>query len=62
VHARVTFEELALLLFTEDYVQWVWSPVLRLFRAPILFALLRALLAEVIAQLRELGDVMQAIA
>jgi hypothetical protein len=58
------FEELAPLLFTEDYVQRVWPPVLRLrlFPAPILFALLRALFAEVAAQLRELEGVMQAIA
>ena len=41
----------------EDHVQRVWPPVLRLrlFPAPILFALLCALLAEVAAQLRELG-------
>ena len=57
-------EELALLLFTEDSVPQVWPPVLwlRLFPTSILFALLRALLAEVAAQLRELGGVMQAIA
>jgi hypothetical protein len=43
------FEELAPLLFTEDYVQLVW-PLYSgsgFFPAPILFALLRALLAEV---------------
>jgi len=58
------FEELAPLLFTEDYVPQVWPPVLwlRLFPASILLALLCALFAEVAAQLRELGDVMQAIA
>jgi hypothetical protein len=58
------FEELARLLFTEEYVPQVWPPVLRLrlFPASILFALLRTLLAEVAAQLRELGGVMQAIA
>src|SRR5215204_4952546 len=58
------FEELAPLLFTEDYVQRVWPPVLRLrlFPASIRFALLRTLLAEVAAQLRELGGVRQAIA
>jgi hypothetical protein len=58
------FEKLALLLFTEDYVPRVWPPVLRLrlFPASILFALLRTLLAEVAAQLRELGGMRQAIA
>ena len=58
------FEELAPLLFTEEYVPQVWPPVLRLrlFPAPIRLALLRTLLAEVAAQLRELGGVMQAIA
>jgi hypothetical protein len=58
------FEELAPLLFTEHYVPRVWPPVLRLrlFPASILFALLRTLLAEVAAQLRELGGMRQAIA
>jgi hypothetical protein len=58
------FEELVPLLFTEDYVPQVWPPVLRLrlFPVSILFALLGALLAEVAAQLCELGGVMQAIA
>ena len=58
------FEELAPLLFTEDYLQRVWPPVLwlRLFPTSILFALLRTLFAEVAAQLCELGGVMQPIA
>src|SRR5215203_1691215 len=62
--ARSCCEELAPLLFTEDYVPQVWPPVLwlRLFPTSILFALLRTLLAEVAAQLRKLEGVMQAIA
>ncbi len=64
VRARAwLFEELAPLLFTEDYVPQVWPPVLwlRLFPTSILFALLRTLFAEVAAPLRELGGVLQAI-
>jgi hypothetical protein len=58
------FEELAPLLFTEDYVQRVW-PLYSgsgFFPALILFALLGTLSAEAAAQLRELKGVMQAIA
>lgn len=58
------FEELAPLLFTEDYVQRVWPLYsgFGFFPALILFALLGTLLAEVAAQLRKLEGVMQAIA
>jgi hypothetical protein len=58
------FEELARLLFTEDFVQRVW-PLYSgsgFFPALILLALLGTLLAEVAAQLCELKGVMQAIA
>lgn len=63
-HERSCIEELARLLFTEDYAERVW-PLYSgsgFFPALILFALLRALLAEVAAQLCELKGVMQAIA
>jgi hypothetical protein len=55
------FEELARLLFTEDFVPQVW-PLYSGSGFPLLFTLLRALLAEVAAQLRKLEGVMQAIA
>jgi hypothetical protein len=55
------FEELARLLFTEDYVPLVW-PLYYGSGFSLLFTLLRALLAEVAAQLRKLEGVMQAIA
>jgi hypothetical protein len=49
-------EELARLLFTEDYAERVWPLYCGsgFFPALILFALLGTLLAEVAAQLREL--------
>ena len=66
MHARSCsrIEELARLLFTEDYAERVW-PLYSgsgFFPALILFALLGTLSAEVAAQLCELGGVMQAIA
>ena len=54
-------EELARLLFTEDYAERVW-PLCYGSGFSLLFTLLRALLAEVAAQLRKLEGVMQAIA
>jgi hypothetical protein len=64
VHARVVVRGTRAPSFHRGLCPAGVAPVLRLrlFPAPILFALLRDLLAEVTAQLRELRDLMQAIA